>query len=478
MVLLSIRQLLCRTGLLGTAQAVAIVFSLLRAKVVALLLSTLGMGLIEAYNSVVSLSLSFGANGLNMSAVQGIAQLQAKGEKAELQNYLRLFRSWILSLALFLGGGLALCSPRLAALLWQDSGRCYELLGLSPLLIMTILVAGEQAILKGTQSLRFLALTNLLSVLLNLSLSALGYYLWGMQAILWVLNLHALLVLIGVLWCKLPTYPYEVCFSWRFLRTGFPLLRTGIVYSFASMLSAGTDFFVRYFIVYHAGVATLGLYAAAYLLLEGNIRLLFSTMEADYYPRLSAAVSKVKVQNVTINRQIDLLLTIVSPLLIVFAFVLPYLVKLFYTEHFLPIVAMLQSSLCYVFFKALTTPIAYLSLAHARANYYLLTESSYALCFALSFAVGFYYWGLTGAAWALSLSYVLYFLLNAVLYARLFGFAFAKATWRRIVLYGGIVLSCSVSLAYFPQRYHLGLLSVCFVAALCISFQTFFAQKK
>jgi len=157
-------------------------------------------------------------------------------------------------------------------------------------------------------------------------------------------------------------------------------------------------------------------------------------MDADYFPRLSAAVTDARRMNTAINRQIDALVLLLVPFLIVFVLALPLLVRLLYTSAFLPIVPMIVCAVGYMFFKAMFSPVAYLPLAAGHSLTYMAMELAYDLPFVGFVIVGYHLGGLTGAGIGLTLSNAYNFLLVWGVYAHRYGFRPNAATVRRSLL--------------------------------------------
>ena len=135
----------------------------------------------------------------------------------------------------------------------------------------------------------------------------------------------------------------------------------------------------------------------------------FAAMENDYFPRLSAT-HDVQQTNEIVNRQMEILLLLLAPLLSVMILGLPWIIRLLLSADFLPIVSMAQIAAVAMVLKAATLPVAYLTLARGRSLAYLVLETTYFLAFVLLVMWCYRQWGLrfpvrtlyiTGAALAM-----------------------------------------------------------------------------
>ena len=145
-------------GLFGSVQGLNILMSLVRNKIVAVLLGTTGMGLITLYNSTVKLLSDATSMGLPMSAVRELSAVYEQGDHKLLCHKIRIIRMWTLLTALI---GMLLCmvlSPLLNRFTFAVGNHTLQFVFLAPTIAFIALAAGESAILKATRQLRALAL--------------------------------------------------------------------------------------------------------------------------------------------------------------------------------------------------------------------------------------------------------------------------------------------------------------------------------
>ena len=100
-----------------------------------------------------------------------------------------------------------------------------------------------------------------------------------------------------------------------------------------------------------------------------------------------------------------------APLLTALIVLLPVLIPLLFSSQFQPIVAMTQVAALAMFFKAMTLPVAYITLARGLSLTYLVLESSYYVALVLFVIVGYRYWGIWGTGLAIMLAHLAEFLI-------------------------------------------------------------------
>lgn len=443
----SIARVLKYTGMLGGVQGLYVLLSIVRNKLTSILLGVGGVGLIDMYNRTADLICSSTNLGISFCAVQHIAELYDKGKDAggapvparenpELVEYIRLVRSWVACTAL--AGFLLtlLLAPAWAYISLGSARHSSMVVVLSPLVAILILSGGEMAILRALRQLRTIALITIVGAFTTLLITLPVYWVMGTTGIAPALVAAAGMLLLMQWYAAQRVVPYRLTLgSWRFLKRGCWMLRLGVGYVLTGIVCSGCELFVRSYIVYYGSMADAGLFAAGLTLTVTYTRLVFTSMDSDYFPRLSATTGDVQRQNIAINRQIDVLVLLMAPMLMAFSLFLPIIVPLLYTRDFMETIPMVYAALFYMFFKAISSPVAYLSLARNRSRLYFFVEVSYSLTFLLTAIIGFRLWSVVGVGIALSISNFVYLAVVWIVYGKSFGFRMNGATLRRCFLY-------------------------------------------
>lgn len=392
------------TGVFGGIQGLNIMVSLVRNKLVAMILGPQGMGLVSIFTSTVKL-LSDSTNlGLPMSAVRKISEAYERGRQAEWLDVVRLVRSWSL-LTAFLGTLLcALCCVWLNAWAFPEGHYALHFVCLSPLVGLTALMGGELAILKGTRHLGQLARISVYNVLAATCVSIPIYWFYGEAGIVPSLVLTGVMQMLLTVAFSWRRFPYRVSLSPRFLGGGIDIVRLGLAFVLAGVVGSGVDFLIRTYLNCHASMATVGLFNAGYMMAVTYAGMVFSALESDYFPRLSAVCShRVKLCHM-VNSQTEVCVILIVPMLVAFIIGMPLLLPLMFSHQFLPVAGMIQVSALSMFCKALYLPIEYIPLAKGDSRSYFLLELVNDVCMLTFVLVGFTLYGLDGAGWGLFLS--------------------------------------------------------------------------
>lgn len=439
------------TSLFGGVQGLNILVGLIRNKLVALLLGPSGMGLASLFNTALTFISQTTNFGISFSAVRNVAELADSGDDVRIAHFVRTVRAWSVVAAVVGAFVCVMLGPLLSNVVFSWGDHTLHFILLSPAVAMIAVTGGETAILKGTRQLRSMATVQVLTVIASLVISVPIYYFFGVSGIVPVLVLMAFATMLPTLSYSLRLYPLHIS-KLRFaditavLVEGRPMVRLGVAFILSSVATSGAEMAIRAFLNYNADLCIVGLYNAAYVLTVSYAGMVFSAMETDYFPRLSAVNHDNAAVNLTVNRQIEVSLLVISPLLTLLAVSLPLLIPLLYSGKFLPMLPVAKLALLGMYFKAMSLPVAYIVLAKGRSAEFLMLEIISAVIFVLLIIGGFTSWGLIGTGVAI--------LLNEFFYAIIvFCYTAARYCYR---------VSRSV-LLYFMMQLPLGIVAFCII---------------
>ncbi len=466
----SYSHILKYTSIFGGVQGLVILIGMVRNKLIALLLGPQGMGLMALFNSTVRLISDTTGLGLGVSAVRELSRLYDEEHHEELKSRIELIRSWSVITACL---GFVLCvvlSPLINHYSFSWGNHTLHFMLLAPIIALTALSAGELSILKATRKLRRLAEISIYGVLCALVTSVPLYYIFGESAIVPSLIIIALSQFIITITYSFHYYPYRVHFDSATFSEAKPMLRLGISFLGAGIMGSGSDFIVRSFLNYEGSLDDVGLYNAGYMITMTYAGVIFSAMETDYFPRLSSVGNNVEERNLLVNRQLEVSLLLISPLLILLMSTLPIALPLLYSDAFLDVLPMVKVAIFAMFMRSLELPVSYIALSRGDSKVFFLLEMTYYLLFITMFWLGYKNAYLFGIGLGLVVTGLLF---NLILYAvayQKYSFCISK----RMLLYLAIQLSLA-GLVYFISSNSNTLLSwsiqgASIVASSCFSF--------
>ena len=437
--MLSFREIFKNTGLLGAVQVLNILLSIGRNKIAVLCIGSVGLGLTDLFAKLIEAVGGLTNFGIGLTAVRRISELRERGVSAVcLHRHVRLVRTWALLLALLGAAVTAMFALPLSWLMTDSPSHALSFACLAPAVAFSTLTFCEIAILRAFRCIGSLTKVGVAVAVSGLLVSAVCYVLLGIPGVLW-----AALGVTFVSWL-LPFHfsrrlvPYRLgSLRLRHLRCGFPMLRLGFGYVVAGIVAGWAELFIRSVLLRsEGGWSMIAFYAAGITLTISYVRVLFTSLDADFFPRLSAVASSPREANATINRQIVTLVTLTAPFLLVFCACLPWIVPLLYSSEFLLIIPMTLCAAGAMYVKAIYTPVAYLSLARGDAFTYMVMEILYNLVFCAGVSLGYMYHGLLGAGLGLSAAHLFDLCALSLVYRLRYDWRMDRFTFLRCFLPG------------------------------------------
>ena len=399
------------TGIFGGVQGLNVLVGLVRNKFVALLLGPDGMGLVSLFNTTVQLISQATHLGISVSAVRNISEYYDAGDTEKVAHCVKVVRGWCLLTALL---GMLVCvvaGPFLSNTTFSWGDHTLHFVLLAPAVGMIAITGGETAILKGQRKLGALALVQIVAALASLVIAIPIYYFFWQAGIVPVIVLMAFVTMCATLRFSLRIFPLQIRGARGILGEGMGMIRLGVAFTLAGIVGSGAEMFIRSFLNVAGSLDAVGLYNAGYMITITYAGLVFAAMESDYFPRLSAVNQEVEATNLMVNKQTEVSVLTIAPLLTSLIIFLPVLIPLLLSNQFLPIVAMTQVAALAMFFKAMTLPVAYITLARGLSVTYFVLESVYYVALVVLIMVGYRHWGIWGTGLAITLAHLVEFLI-------------------------------------------------------------------
>ncbi|MCR5131243.1 MAG: oligosaccharide flippase family protein [Prevotella sp.] len=399
------------TGIFGGVQGLGILVGLVRTKLVAWLLGPEGYGLVSLFNSTIK-TVSDSTNlGLSMSAVHEISDAYEKEDGARLEHTVKVIRSWSLLTALL---GMMVClvlSPLLNRWTFNWGDHTLHFVLLSPVVALMAITGGEMAVLKATRQLRHLAAISIYAMLGSLIITVPLYYFWREAAIVPSLFAVALLQMLLAIGYSYRLYPLRLSLRRSLLSEGLGMVWLGIAFAVAGIMGSGAELIIRAYLNNADSLDAVGLYSFGYMMTMTYAGMVFSAMDTEYFPRLSAIPNLGQRFNDAVNSQIEVCLLLITPMLVAFMTGLPILLPLLSSGKFIPILGMMQVMVLAIFMRAIEFPLSYIPLARGASWSYMLMEGCYDIAIVVLVIFGFSHWGLLGTGIAVAVAAVFDFLI-------------------------------------------------------------------
>lgn len=459
----SYRQIMKATSLFGGVQIITIIISIIRSKVVAVLLGPAGMGIMGLLNSTIGLIGSLTNFGLKTSGVKDVAAANGTQDHRRIAVTVTVLRRlvWITGI---LGTLLVIIlSPWLSRLTFGNNNYTLAFIWISVSLLFQQLSSGQLVILQGMRKLQLLAKANVLGGAFGLVFTLPLYYIYGIDGIVPGIIGTALIAFL-LSWYfsgKVSIETIKISRSQTFSE-GKDMLRMGFMISLSGLLTVGASYIVRIFISRTGGVEQVGLYNAGFAIINTYVGLVFTAMATDYYPRLSAVAHDNRLCKQTINQQAEIAILILAPILVVFLTFINWVVILLYSRQFIAVNGMIYWAALGMFFKAASWSIAFIFLAKGSSKLFFWNElitNIYLLGFNL---LGYHYWGLNGLGISFALAYLIYLIQVYSISKKIFAFAFRPELIRVFCIQFTLAIIGFLSVNYLskPNTYIFGIMLI------------------
>lgn len=428
------RHILKYTSLFGSVQMLSVLAGAARNKIVALLLGTSGMGILALFASTLKLVCDSTNLGVSISSVREISDAYENGSESLLREKIGIFRQWGLFTSL-LGAIVCLAfAPLLGEWVFSRDGYAWHIAMLAPTVALTTFSACEMSILKATRRLGDVAKSSVFITLAMLVVSIPVYYFMGNDGILLSLFLLALFQA-----CVTFKYSFRVCrmklaLSFSVLRHNHGFLGLGVASVLAGMAGSGAELAIRAYVGHNGGVDAVGLYNAVYVIMFTYASLVFTAMETDYYPRLSSQTVLGETFNGIVDRQIEVSLLLVSPMLMLFLACVPILLPLLYSRDFSAAMPVLQVASLSVLGRAIYVPMEYISLSRGDSLTFLFVELASCTVVLWSSLLGYMAFDLWGLGLGMSVASFIEVILVATICFLRYGYHFSSRLLKLVSL--------------------------------------------
>lgn len=418
-------------ALFGGVKVIQILISILRSKVIAILIGPAGMGINNLLKSTTTTINHITGCGLHTSAVRDVAKSYNDQNQDRINTTITTLRglTWFTGL---LGGiiVLAFAGP-LSQFAFGNRDYTVAFRILSIMMIFTQINVGQIALLQGCFHYKDMARATLTGQILSLVLTLPLYYFFREKGIVPALLIASIItVILSTIYARRVPYQKVKMTLKEYWENGKGMLALGIVISLGGQISNASSYLMSVIISRLGSVEAVGLYSAAIAMANSYVFLVLSAMTTDYVPRLSAISGNDQEQIVVINKQMEMVLMIITPLLVAFIVFAKEALLILYSSEFYAVKHMLEFLMFGMFFRAISWCLSYAFIARGDSKVFLLNECIiFVISLSLKFA-GFYFGSFTGIGMAIILVYIIYTILLLIVSKRTFGFTLSAGFFK------------------------------------------------
>lgn len=407
----SYQQIMKATTIYGSVQVFNIIFSVIRSKIIAIIIGPNGIGIISLLTTTLNLVNGFTSFGLEKSAVKDIAFSNNSSELQNVSKTVSVFKKLVWITALVGALLMILTAPLLSELAFNNRDYSWSIVFISIALIFKQLTNTNLAILQGLRKLKYLAKVNLISNFFITLISLPLYYFFKIEAIVPAIIITAVLSFIVSFYYskKVKIKPIQISFKDAFYQ-GKEMTQLGFSLSISTMLGLLGMYLLQIFISTKGGVNQIGLYMAGYVILNTYVGLVFNAMSTDYYPKLAALNNDKEKIKFALYQQSYMALLILLPIIVVFLAITPFIVSTLYSDDFLPVVLMIKWGILGMILKAVSFSMGYIIIAKGDSKVFVKTAILFNILLLGCNVLGYHLGGLEG----LGISFVIYYFIHLI----------------------------------------------------------------
>ena len=404
------RQIFKTTGIFGGVQVFNILISIIKSKVIAVLLGPAGIGLNGVLNSTIDVVKAITGLGLGVSAVKEVSEAAASEDITLISQILKTLRRWVCITGLLGFLITLLLAPYLSQWTFGDETYTWAFRWLSIVLFLSALSSGQTAALQGMRQIVFLAKATMCGSFVGLCISIPLFFLLQYKGIIAAILVSAICTLIfsTIFARRIKSVAVEQSYKQTF-KQGCGMAKLGLAMMFNSVLTLLAAYIIKAYISRHGGIDDAGIYQSAFSIAEGYFGLIFTAMAADYYPRLAAINKNNNLLRKEVNKQAEIGLLIAFPCIIIALFFMPIGIRLLYSKEFLSSVQCINWAMLGNIFKIGSWTMGYVLIAKGKSKIFAITGVVFNAIYLLVTIYGYRIWGIDGIGMAFFIYYIIYF---------------------------------------------------------------------
>jgi antigen flippase len=448
----SYNQILKASTLLGGAQGLIYVASLIRGKAIALLLGTSGIGALSLYQTVIQSFQTVSNLGIPTSGVREISDSSAHVSPEVLNTKLVAVRR-LSFLTGILGFTLMAClSYPLSHILGKNDTIVDDIVIMGVGVFFLCLAGGESAILQGLRKLKELAVSQVLSFLCSLPLligACIAFGLEGMAT--------GLTATCASSWVITRRFTQGIgsnsSVTWHeVFNAAGPVFRLGSAVMSNAIAASVVALATKAIVTRESGLEANGILQASVTLAGMFVTFLFSAMGTDFLPRLSSAKTDLTQVNRLVNEQLEVAVALSAPgVLLTLAFY-QWLIPLFFSHEFTAAGQLLPWFIVGNLLQMVSWPLGSIQIIHALPRTYALTQLLFHATHISLLILLYPFLHIEAVAASFFLSHALYFI-GISFYARhQTGFRFTSQSLLQIMVSFGSLFIAILSGLYLTEN--------------------------
>ncbi len=430
--------------LLGSSSVVEMMLTIIRTKVLAMILGPAGIGLAGILNHIMATASVFFDMGTSTSATRLVAgtpatERSAVGRLLTIITLLCLVSGSVGAVSVFFAA-----SP-VAALMLSDTGQAWLIQLLAVGVLFTVAGGIQKAFINGLQCYQALARITLSGSLTGTIASiAIAWYCQFEGIIVYVIAVPLINSIVIFYYVVKAGYRLEaVCYSVIKKETA-SILKLGLPVMVSVLMDSGVILYVRGQVMNTLGLEAAGLFQVAWAITGIYVGFILTAMMKEYYPRLTGLVGSNTLTNTAVNQQMIMAIWLTTPLLLGVAALAPLMVTVLYSGEFLPVVDTLRWMALGTVLKVIAWSMGFIWVARGKGGYVIADSVLWSIVFVAGVVLTIDYVGLTGIGRVYAASFAFAVFYTYVFVRHITGFRLEKKAVLESVM---LIISCLLCIA-------------------------------
>jgi enterobacterial common antigen flippase len=429
-------QILKSSAIIGASSVINLLITMIRTKLMALLLGPSGIGLMSMYTAIADLAQSIGGMGISSSGVRQIAEAVGSDDESKIARTAYVLRRTVWFLGLLAVVVLFALAAPIADFSFGDSRRASDvgLLGLA--VLFGLIASGQGALLQGLRQISSLARMSILGAILGSIIGlSMVYYLREQGLALTVVLISATSLAISWWFRRRIKLPVIKPGKHELALEQLTLLKLGFAFMASGLMMTGAAYVIRMMVTKNLGFAAAGLYQSAWSLGGLYIGIILGAMGTDFYPRLTAVAANNPHCNRLVNEQTHVSVLLAGPGVIGTLALAPLVLTVFYSAQFDGASGVLRWLCLGMAMRVVSWPMGYIIIAKSANNFFIFSEFAWTVVYLASAWWFTGHYGLVGVGIAFFASYAFHVVMNYAIVKKLSDFRMTPINIQTNVLY-------------------------------------------
>lgn len=434
---MSYRRIFKSSAIIGSSSAINVLISIVKVKVLAMLLGPTGVGLLGIYQNILNLVTTIFGLGLDGSGVRKLSASSGDDDAVSLLRRTLLLSNVVLgTIGMLL---LMLFREPIAMLVFGDVENSTSIGWLGVGMLFSLITVSQLAFLQGLRRISELAKINVLGMLGGAIFGIIAIFAAGQDGLIaFIVVAPISTVIVSFYYTKKILLNKSPCDYKAIYQEWYSLLDLGIPLMVATLVSLATQLAARSIVLDKLGVEAIGHFQAAWSISMTYIGFVLAAMGTDYFPRLSSVINDSSKSRKMVGEQSEVALLLAGPILLWMFALSPLIIEIMYSDSFSPASDILRWQVMGDILKIVGWSMGFVVLASGRGKLFILTQINWNVIYLTTLLVGLDEVGLIMTGISFVIAYMCQAAVVAFVSRKLIGYKISSNNILLVILLFGV----------------------------------------